>query len=246
MRLFIFLLCTLLCGSIKSQPDYEHFKQKKEKDLQTFKTTDEKQFEAFQKIESEWMHIVLDGTDHQDNKGKNKESFPEEKIKEENKVDDSKNTEPVKGKEHDESSMTGDDEHKEAIVFKLPIRLKSVRISSPFGDRIHPVFNRKNFHSGIDYVCPEGTEIHAVAAGKIEKTGYQEKGYGKYIIIKHEKGFKSIYAHLDRIKAKTGDRVSQGFVIGLVGKTGMTTGAHLHFELIKDNKHVDPEIFFDD
>lgn len=124
-------------------------------------------------------------------------------------------------------------------AFISPLRGNGFRISSKFGYRTHPVYKTKKFHGGIDLAAPKNTPVYSVKAGVVIHSGFV-RGYGNYIIVEHEDGYKSAYAHLNTIKVKKGNQVTEGFVIGSVGKTGTATGYHLHFELIKSNKKIDP------
>ena len=125
-------------------------------------------------------------------------------------------------------------------AFISPLRGNGFRISSKFGYRTHPVYKTKKFHGGIDLAAPKNTPVYSVKAGVVIHSGFV-RGYGNYIIVEHEDGYKSAYAHLNTIKVKKGNQVTEGFVIGSVGKTGTATGYHLHFELIKSNKKIDPK-----
>lgn len=128
-------------------------------------------------------------------------------------------------------------------AFISPLRGNGFRISSKFGYRTHPVYKTKKFHGGIDLAAPKNTPVYSVKAGVVIHSGFV-RGYGNYIIVEHEDGYKSAYAHLNTIKVKKGNQVTEGFVIGSVGKTGTATGYHLHFELIKSNKKIDPKFLF--
>lgn len=115
------------------------------------------------------------------------------------------------------------------------------RISSPFGMRRHPILKTKRMHWGIDYVAPSGTPIPAAGDGVIEVA--ERKGaYGKYIKVRHNSKFKTAYAHMKNYAKgiKPGKRVRQGDVIGYVGNTGRSTGPHLHYEVHKYGKRVNP------
>ena len=125
-------------------------------------------------------------------------------------------------------------------AFVSPLKGNNFRISSKFGYRTHPVYKTKKFHGGIDLAAPKNTPVYSVKAGVVIHSGFV-RGYGNYIIVKHEDGYKSAYAHLNTIKVKKGNQVNEGVVIGSVGKTGTATGYHLHFELIKSNKKIDPK-----
>ena len=117
------------------------------------------------------------------------------------------------------------------------------RLSSKFGNRFHPLLFRWRFHGGVDMACPKGTEVHVPADGVVIKSGWNN-GYGNYIKVKHSNGFETVYGHLSKIKIKKGQKVSKGDVIGEVGSTGRSTGPHLHYEILKNSKRVNPQRFF--
>ena len=130
---------------------------------------------------------------------------------------------------------------KSATKFLTRTPINGARISSKFGMRRHPVLGYTKMHTGIDFAAPYGTPIKAAGKGVIEKIG-RVGAYGKYIRIRHSNGYKTAYAHMSRFAKglKTGSSVRQNQVIGYVGSTGRSTGAHLHFEVLLKNKHVDP------
>ncbi|MEO1582690.1 MAG: peptidoglycan DD-metalloendopeptidase family protein [Pseudomonadota bacterium] len=116
------------------------------------------------------------------------------------------------------------------------------RISSQFNpNRLHPVLNRVRPHRGVDYAAPIGTEIKAAGDGKIVFRG-QQRGYGNVVILEHGGNISTLYAHLNNFRRgqRTGQRVRQGQVIGYLGKTGMVTGAHLHYEYRVNGVHRNP------
>jgi murein DD-endopeptidase MepM/ murein hydrolase activator NlpD len=119
-----------------------------------------------------------------------------------------------------------------------PIKAK-YRLSSKFGNRFHPTLFRWQFHNGVDMACPTGTSIYAPANGLVVKAGWS-KGYGNYIKIKHGNGYETVYGHLSKISVKNGQKLKKGHVIGQVGSTGQSTGPHLHYEVLKNNKRVNP------
>jgi len=127
-------------------------------------------------------------------------------------------------------------ERKKATTF---IRPASGRISSGFGNRIHPVTRRKSFHSGIDIANSRGTSILASRNGKVTFAGYQGT-YGNFIIVNHGNGIETAYAHLSSINVRVGQSVTQGDVIGKMGTTGRSTGNHLHFEIRIGGSAVNP------
>ena len=119
------------------------------------------------------------------------------------------------------------------------LRPVSGRISSPFGNRIHPVTGVPSFHGGVDFAAPYGTGIKATRAGEIIVKTYNSS-YGNYIIIDHGNGIASLYAHMSGFNASIGQEVSQGSIIGFVGSTGSSTGPHLHFEIRVNGARVNP------
>jgi len=118
-------------------------------------------------------------------------------------------------------------------------------ITSFFGMRMHPVLNMWLPHTGIDVAVKKDEPILASGDGEIINVETSTFGYGNYIIIKHNNEFKTLYAHLSKILVKKGDHVSAGEVIGLSGKTGLVHGKgyHIHFELIYNDKKVNPLTF---
>jgi len=124
-------------------------------------------------------------------------------------------------------------------ILKTP--LDGARISSNFGMRKHPISGFNKMHKGVDFAAPTGTPIYAGGNGTIEYVG-RNGGYGKYIRIRHNNGYKTAYAHLSNYKKgiSKGVRVNQGEVIGYVGSTGNSTGPHLHYEIIYQNKQINP------
>lgn len=117
---------------------------------------------------------------------------------------------------------------------------KDLDLLSGFGLRLHPIHKIVKMHSGIDFPAPTGTEIRAAGKGKIIKVATAGVGYGRYIIVDHGYGFKTLYAHLHNFKVKFGDHVTKGQVIGTVGNTGTSTSPHLHYEVRINDKPVDP------
>ncbi len=124
-------------------------------------------------------------------------------------------------------------------ILKTP--LDGARLSSSFGMRKHPISGFNKMHKGVDFAAPIGTPIYAGGNGVIEMIG-TNGGYGKYIRIRHNNGYKTAYAHLSKYKKgiSKGVRVNQGEVIGYVGSTGVSTGPHLHYEIIYQNKQINP------
>jgi murein DD-endopeptidase MepM/ murein hydrolase activator NlpD len=118
------------------------------------------------------------------------------------------------------------------------------RIASGFGYRIDPIYKTVKFHAGLDFSAPQGTPIYATADGVVEKAGRSDGGYGNYVVIDHGYGYETLYGHMLRVKAKRGQRVNRGEVIGYVGSTGKSTGPHCHYEIHKNGQKLDPVYFF--
>jgi LysM repeat protein len=116
------------------------------------------------------------------------------------------------------------------------------RITSPYGWRIHPITHRREFHTGIDIGAPLGSPIFAALSGTVVFAG-RNGGYGNEIMIKHAKGYATVYGHLSQIDVYVGEYVEKGDFIGRVGSTGFSTGPHLHFEIRRYGKTYDPLIF---
>jgi murein DD-endopeptidase MepM/ murein hydrolase activator NlpD len=131
---------------------------------------------------------------------------------------------------------------KEVEGFFLAKPVNYTRISSRFTyKRWHPILHRYRAHLGIDYAAPSGTPIKAAGNGRVIFRG-RKGGYGKTVIIRHNNGYKTLYAHMRafRRSVKYGQRVQKGQVIGYVGTTGISTGPHLHFGLYKNNRAINP------
>lgn len=112
-------------------------------------------------------------------------------------------------------------------------------ISSPYGYRNHPVLGRTKFHSGLDLAAPGGSNILAAADGTVRSAGWNG-GYGYCVVIDHGGGVATLYGHASKLLVSSGQKVTKGQVIALVGTTGMSTGNHLHFEVLKNGATTDP------
>lgn len=124
---------------------------------------------------------------------------------------------------------------------KAPLRFS--RISSKFSNsRLHPVLKIRRPHHGIDYAAPSGTPVYSIGDGVVIKKGYQKRGGGNYIKIKHNSVYTTVYMHFSKFAKgmATGKKIQQGQVIGYVGKTGLATGPHLDFRVFKNGKAIDP------
>jgi murein DD-endopeptidase MepM/ murein hydrolase activator NlpD len=117
------------------------------------------------------------------------------------------------------------------------------RIASGFGYRIHPIYGIAKMHNGLDFTAPQGTPIYATGDGTVTTAG-ASAGTGNHVIINHGYGYETVYMHMVRIKARNGQRVKRGEVIGWVGSTGASTGPHCHYEVHINGTPVDPVYFF--
>jgi murein DD-endopeptidase MepM/ murein hydrolase activator NlpD len=126
----------------------------------------------------------------------------------------------------------------------LPLAASDLsKVSSTYSERIDPITGEKRFHWGIDYQASKGTPVYSTAAGRVEKTGNSDDGYGNDVRINHGNGYESLYAHLNDIDVKLDQEVKRGDMIGTVGSSGRATGNHLHYEITYMEKHVNPNIF---
>ncbi|MBX9803017.1 MAG: M23 family metallopeptidase [Caulobacteraceae bacterium] len=123
------------------------------------------------------------------------------------------------------------------IAFETPVR--DYAINSPFGLRRLPGQGERN-HEGVDIAAPYGTGVFAAAEGSVLRTGYDPAGYGRFVEIRHPNGMTTLYGHLSRLDVASGDPVAAGSRIGLVGSTGRSTGPHLHFEVRRGERQINP------
>ena len=126
----------------------------------------------------------------------------------------------------------------------LPVSLKEAhQVSSSYGYRMHPIYKTMKFHAGMDFTGAIGTPIYATGNGLVVESQF-DKGYGRHVIIDHGFSYKTMYAHMEKIVVKKGQTVKRGDVIGYLGNTGLSTGPHLHYEVRKNEKPVDPINFY--
>jgi murein DD-endopeptidase MepM/ murein hydrolase activator NlpD len=118
------------------------------------------------------------------------------------------------------------------------------RMASGYGYRIHPIYKTRKMHYGMDFSAKTGTEIYATGDGVISKIKRSKRGYGNYVKINHGFGYETLYAHMSKYIVKRGQKVKRGEVIGYVGNSGISTAPHLHYEVRKDNKKINPMNFY--
>lgn len=126
----------------------------------------------------------------------------------------------------------------------VPIEKGTQRLVSGYGMRIHPIYKTLRMHSGVDFTAPNGTPIYAPGNGVVKKVERNRHGYGLMIIIDHGYGYETLYAHMSKFEVKQGQQVKRGEVIGYVGNTGVSTAPHLHYEVMRHGKKVNPVNYF--
>ena len=132
-----------------------------------------------------------------------------------------------------------------AIPAIQPVRNENLKqMASGFGYRTDPFTKARKMHEGMDFTAKTGTPIYATGDGVVARADNTASGYGNHIVIRHGFGYETLYAHLSKYKARAGQRVKRGDVIGYVGSTGRSKGPHLHYEVHKDGKVVNPLNFY--
>lgn len=127
----------------------------------------------------------------------------------------------------------------------MPVNNKDLtRTASGWGWRIHPIYKIKKFHEGMDFSAPIGTEIYVTGDGTVSTVETSYSGYGKHVKIDHGFGYVTIYGHMSKFNVKVGQKVKRGDVIGFVGTTGISTGPHLHYEVVKKGQKVNPQLYY--
>lgn len=129
----------------------------------------------------------------------------------------------------------------------MPVAKDRCKVVSGFGMRFHPILKYRRLHSGIDLTARQGTPVYATGDGVVRVAGRNPQGYGGYgvvAVVDHGFGFMTLYAHMASVKVRVGQRVKRGEQLGTVGSTGMSSGSHLHYEVIQNGKKVDPVYYF--
>ena len=128
----------------------------------------------------------------------------------------------------------------------MPISKVNCRMVSGYGMRYHPILHYRRMHTGVDLSAQPGTPVHATADGRVTTAGRGAGlgGYGVCVVVDHGYGFKTLYAHLQDVKVREGEKVKRGTVVGTVGRTGLSQGYHLHYEVIQNGQKVNPVYYF--
>lgn len=133
----------------------------------------------------------------------------------------------------------------EAIPSIQPIKNKDLtRMASGYGYRNDPFTKKRRFHWGMDFTAKKGVPVYATGNGVVKRADNRASGYGNHIRIDHGFGYVSLYAHLSKYNVRRGQKVKRGDLIGYVGNTGRSAGPHLHYEIFKDKKRINPLNFY--
>lgn len=153
----------------------------------------------------------------------------------------------IQSKSLDEITVLAKEKEKllTAIPAIQPVKNENLkRIASGYGWRSDPFTKVKKFHNGMDFSAPRGTPVYATGDGRVVRSDNRATGYGNHIRVDHGYGYMSLYAHLYKFNVRVGQRVKRGDIIGFVGSTGRSQGPHLHYEIFKDDVHINPINFY--
>lgn len=129
----------------------------------------------------------------------------------------------------------------------MPVAKDKGKVVSGFGMRYHPILKYRRMHTGIDITARQGTPVYATGDGVVRVAGRNPQGYSGYgvvVVVDHGYGFKTLYAHMQSINVRPGQKVTRGQQVGTVGSTGMSNGSHLHYEVMQNDRKVDPVYYF--
>jgi len=118
------------------------------------------------------------------------------------------------------------------------------RTASGYGMRMHPIYKIRKMHPGMDFSAPVGTPVFATGDAVVQKVSRSRRGYGNHIILDHGFNYETLYAHLSKISVYRGQKIKRGEIIGYVGNTGTSTAPHLHYEVLKNGKNLNPIYFY--
>ena len=159
------------------------------------------------------------------------EEGAEEAVEKENDIDSEASTTVLKAEKGDKY-----------VPSLTPLPASKAVITSPFGVRMHPVLKREMKHNGVDFGSGMNAKIYAAANGTVTVAQYS-KSFGNFVVIRHEDGYSTTYAHLEKMSVTPGETVKQGEVIGYSGNTGRSTGSHLHYEVRLNGVPLNPESY---
>ena len=153
----------------------------------------------------------------------------------------------IQSKSYDEVLKLALDKEKmlSSIPAIMPVSNKDLkRTASGWGFRIHPIYKIRRFHYGMDFSAPTGTEIYATGDGIVKDVKTSRSGFGRWIVIDHGFGYETLFGHLNEFNVKKGQHVKRGSVIGYVGSAGTSSGPHLHYEVHKNGRAVNPQFYY--
>ena len=153
----------------------------------------------------------------------------------------------IQSKSYDEVLKLAMDKEKmlASIPAVMPISNKDLkRTASGWGFRIDPVYKIRKFHYGMDFSAPIGTEVYATGDGVVKDIKTSRGGFGRWVVIDHGFGYETLYGHLNEFNVKKGQQVKRGSIIAYVGNAGKSTGPHLHYEVHKNGKAVNPQYYY--
>ncbi|MCR4828051.1 MAG: M23 family metallopeptidase [Bacteroidales bacterium] len=170
-------------------------------------------------------------------------------IETQKKLDDFSKRLYVQSKSFDEvyKMVTNRNERQDHTPCIMPLDKRTCKLMSGFGARYHPILHYRRMHTGVDLSAKKGTPIYATADGTVEVAGRNESGlagYGISVLINHGYGYKTLYAHMNDVKVRPGQKVKRGELIGHVGNSGLSSGPHCHYEVWLNGKKVDPVYYF--
>jgi len=139
-------------------------------------------------------------------------------------------------------------ENKEEMLASIPAiqpvkKEELTRMASGYGMRMHPILKIRKMHEGMDFTAKPGTPIYATGNGRVTRSE-RSSSFGNVVYIDHGYGYKTVYAHMKKIATRKGKKVKRGDIIGYVGNTGRSVSPHLHYEVIKDGRHVNPIYYY--
>ena len=153
----------------------------------------------------------------------------------------------IQSKSYDEVVKMAKDKEKllASIPAIMPINVKYLKhAAGGYGWRTHPIYKTQEFHPGMDFTAEQGTPIYSTGDGVVERADNTAQGYGNHVVINHGYGYQTLYGHMSKINTMAGKKVKRGDLIGYVGSTGLSTGPHVHYEVIKGGEKVNPINFY--
>jgi len=272
-RFFAFIIAALVFSLGISTVYYKFFDSPKEKILKSELSEMKDQYYLLNQ-EVDRLSSVLDGLHYRDgnvyrvmfdadpisddewqagsggvNKFRNLEKFDNGDLIKDlaTKVDKLKKQMVIQSKSYDQIADLIKNQQKmlSSIPSIQPIPNKNLeRMASGYGWRVDPIYKIQEFHKGMDFTCPIGTQVHVTGDGVVETVDFNYGGYGNEIVVNHGFGYRTRYAHLSKFNVRPGQKLKRGDVIAFSGNTGKSTGPHLHYEVLKNGEVLNPVYFY--